>query len=482
VAAAAVRGLVALGPESIPRVESISLDGRVLALTLAATCVTGLLFGLVPAFQGNPRDLTAALRGGDRSASDGRGRTRVRAVLVASEVALALVLLVGAGLMIRSFRALQAIDPGFDPSNVHTMVVSVAGSREAAPGRRAIYFSEVVRRVRALPGVESASAINHIPIAGDEWGTPFHVEGRPAPAPGEELAATYRVTLPGYFPTMRVPLLRGRDFTAADELGAPRVAIVNEELASRHWPGQNPIGKRITLGHPDGDAEWLTVVGVSKNAVRSDWSARHEPEIYVPYLQDRGYLQRPGSHYAFLTLVIRASCASGGECDAGALAPGVRRAVWALDPGVPIAEEQTMNDVVRSATAGTRFNLLLLGTFAAVALVLAAVGIYGVMSYVVSLRTREIGIRIALGATRTEVLRMVVWQGVAVAAVGAAAGWLGALAISRLMDSLLYEVSATDPTTFALVPLVLGAVAAVASYLPARRATRVDPLVALRQE
>lgn len=476
-ALAGIRALVTLAPAGIPRIETIGLDARALLFLLTISLLAGVGFGLVPALRASATDLNDALKEGGRGSTEGIRRNRFRSVLMASEFALALMLLVGAGLMIRSFIALRAIDPGFDPHNLLTMVVPVAGSREAAPERRAIFYEELLQRVRSIPGVVSASAINHLPLAGDEWGRTFRVEGRPMEHRGDAPAATYRVIFPGYFRTMDIPLLRGRDVAESDDLDAPAVVVVNEFLASRYWPGEDPIGKRITLDDPERDSvSWLTVVGVVKNAVRSEWAASEHEEIYLPFLQNRSYLEGSGAHVAYQTLVVRTS----GE--ASALAPAVRNAVWSLDSNLPVSEVQTMDAVVARSTAQPRFNLLLLATFAAVALVLAAVGIYGVMSYSVSRRTHEIGLRMALGAQPGDVLRVVVGQAMALATIGACVGLVGALALGRFMSSFLYGVQPSDPLTFLAMSAILGAVALAASYIPARRATRIDPLHALRHE
>ena len=468
--------LVSLGPEHLPRIETVALDARVLAFTLAISLFTCIAFGLAPALRASRRDLTESLREGDRSATEGFRRSRLRDVLIASEFALALVLLAGAGLMIRSFVALERIDPGFDPRRVLTLAVSVAGSAEAEPQKRAGFYRQALERMRGLPGVASASAINHLPLAGDIWGWSFSIEGRPIPAPGESPDAAYRVVLPGYFATMGIPILRGRDLAASDDLRAPGAVVINEWLAKRHWPGEDPIGKRITFDDQDKNPNWVTVVGVVKNTVRDEWAAAAQGEVYLAYLQHRRYLEAPSSQYSYLTFVVRASL------EPAALAPAVRRAIWSLDRSVTISQVQTMEQVVAQANARPRFYLLLLGAFAGVALILAAVGIYGVISYSVSRRRHEIGLRMALGAGERDVLRLVVRQGMRVALAGAAAGLAGALLLTRLMSSLLYGVGSTDPVTFVLVTLTLMSVALVASYVPARRATRIDPLVALRHE
>jgi predicted permease len=475
-ASAVLRVLVAIGPSGLHRLDTAALDGRVLAATMAVSLLTGILFGLAPALQASRRDLTGCLREGERSGTAGLARQRLRRLLMGSELALSLVLLVGAGLMIRTFVALRAVDPGFEARHVLTAVVSTTGSGASAPGRRVAFFRQVLEEARRLPGVVSASAANHLPLGGDTWGRSFHVEGRPLPAPGEGRSAIYRVALPGYFRTMGLPLLRGRDFGDTDHLGAPGVVIVNHRLAERHWPGEDPIGKRITLDNPSEDPEWLTVVGVSGNAVTEDWVAPAQWEVYLPYLQRRSYLEEPHSHYAYLTVVVRTTG------DPALVAPALRSAIWSVDGNVAISSVRTMDEVVRRATSSPRFYLLLLATFAGVALALAAVGVYGVTSYSVARRRSEIGIRMALGARPADLLRMIVGEALVVAGAGAAVGLAAALALTRVMASLLYGVEPADPVTFAAVPVVLAVVALAATYVPARRATRIDPLAALRSE
>jgi putative ABC transport system permease protein len=385
-------------------------------------------------------------------------------------------LLIGTGLMIRSFIALQSIDPGWDPRGVISMVVSTAGTPAADSTRHESFYLEALDRVRAVPGVEAASWINHRPIDGDEWGFPFRLEGQPIPRPGESPTATYRVVAPGYFETMRIPILRGRDIHASDRADAPGVVVINEFMAKKHWPGRDPIGQRLTI---DGKA-WLTVIGLAKNDVREQWSAPAEEEFFLPFAQERSYAQGRGASRT-MTLVARASCRKA-PCSAGDLAAPIRTAIRSVERGAPISAVTSMTALVDSATAEPRFYLLLLAGFAAIAVLLAAVGIYGVMSFAVSRRLHEIGIRIALGARPSSVMRDVVTQGLGVASAGAGAGLAASLALSRLMRGVLYGVRPTDALTFILVTGLLLLVAAVATLLPARRATRVDPLVALRAE
>ena len=473
VASWGIQALVALSPAYIPRVETVAIDLRVVLFLLAITAITAVIFGLVPPMHVASGNLSDALKEGGRAGSDGVSRHRLRGFLVASEFALAFMLLIGAGLMIRSFTALQSVDPGFNPHHVLSMVVSVAGSNEAEPGRRTVFYRQLLHRVRALPGVESAGAINHLPLAGDLWGWPFVIQGRPKPRPGESPTAIYRVAMPGYFQTMRLPVLRGRAIAEADDARAPGVVIVNQRAAAAYWPGQDPLGQRISFDSGD---TWRTVIGVVKNAKQDEWTAPPYPEVYLAALQNRDFLGIGESHTAYITLVMRTIG------DPAELASTVKRAVWSLDRNLPISEVLTMDRVVADATSQPRFEMLLFGLFAVVALVLAAVGIYGVMNYSVSRRTREIGIRISLGASRAAVLRMVVQQGMLQALAGTAAGFAGALLLAKLMTGMLYAVRPNDPATFGGVLVVLGLVALLASCLPARKATHIEPTVALRSE
>jgi putative ABC transport system permease protein len=378
--------------------------------------------------------------------------------------------------MIRSFLALQAIDPGFNPHNVLSTVVTITGSKAAEPSRRAAFYRQLLEQVRALPRVQSASAINHLPLAGDLWGRSLLIEGKPVPRPGEAPEAVYRVVWPGYFHTMNIPILRGREVTESDVLNSPAVVVVNEALAHQCWPGENPIGKRIALMDSLPNPRWLTVVGVAKNAKQEDWAATPYIEIYLPYLQNRDYLEDPHSHYCYLTLVVRTSG------DPASLASAIKSDVSALDKNVTVSQIQTMEQVITDANAQQRFYLFLLSAFAAVALILAAVGIYVVMSYSVSRRTHEIGIRMAVGANEGDVFKLITGQGMILALAGATAGLTGALLLTRLMSSLLYGVRSYDPLTFVVVSVVLTGVALAACHVPARRATKVDPMVALRYE
>ncbi|HYM11188.1 MAG TPA: ABC transporter permease [Bryobacterales bacterium] len=467
-----IHALIATTPDiarfGLPRQQGIGIDGTVLAFTCLLSLATGVMFGFAPALQASKTDLNASLKEGGRAPMGG-ARTRLRSALVVSEIALASMLLAGAGLLIRSFQKLHSIDPGFRPRNVLTLAVSAAGSPHAGVVQRAAFYHRLVEQAAAIPGVQSASAVNHIPLAGDLWTNDFTIEGRPAPRPGSEPSAVYRVVLPDYFRTMGIALLEGRDFTERDTGNAPAVILINQALARRFWPGEDPLGKRMKLGGADSQSSWLTIVGVVRDVKQWGWADKPGNEMYLPYYQT-------ASPQAYTTLVVRAAA------DPAMLVKALPAAIWSLDKDLPISGLASMEDIVSNSMWQPRFSMLLLGSFAAVALLLASVGIYGMMSYAVSQRTHEIGIRMALGARPRDVLTMVIRQGAALAAIGLALGLAGSLVLTRLLSSLLYQVSTTDPPTFAAISALLAAVALAASYLPARGATKVDPLAALRYE
>ena len=475
------RALIALSPANIPRVQTVSIDAHAALFLLAATILTSVGFGLVPALQASSVNVNDTLKEGGRGGTEGVQRNRLRSLLVVSEFSLALMLLIGAGLMIRTFAALEAVDPGFNPHHVISMIVSVAGSKEAEPGRREFFYRQLIERVRSLPGVEAAGAINHLPLAGDLWGWSFLVEGRPKPRPGEAPKAVYRMVTPGYFAAMRLPIVRGHDITDADNITAPGVVIINEQAARQYWPGEDPIGKRVSFDDDTTNpTNWLTVIGIAKDAKQDNWTDKATPEAYLAAFQNHDYIGDSGTeaskHMDYITLVARS------VGDPAALASEMKQAVWSFDRNLAISQVVTMDGVVAEANAQPRFEMMLLSIFAAVALVLAAVGIYGMISYSASQRTHEIGVRMSLGATRGDVLLLVVRQGIWLAVAGSAAGLTGSLLLSRLMGGLLYGVKPTDPVTFAAVAFGLAVVAMLACYIPARRAMRIDPMAALRYE
>jgi putative ABC transport system permease protein len=459
--------IVALAPRNTPRLAEASLDARVFLFAVGATLLTGLAFGIVPALQASRADLGESLKEGGRGSAG--GRSRVRSGLVVSEVALSLLLLAGAGLLVKSFARLQAVDPGFDPEGVMTARVSLPGARYKEPAQKAEFYRALTERLNALPGVEAAGATASLPLGGSNLSVwrGLVPEGRPATPESDEPAA-FSVVTPGYFPAMRIPLRAGRVFDERDDANAPKVIVVNETLARKVFAGQDPVGRHVTIWRDEKFPR--QVVGVVGDTKPSSLDAAEAPQMYVPHAQDAGW--------GGLSLAVRAR----GGGDPSALAPLLREEVRALDRQLPVYDVKTMAKVWADSTAYRRVTMFLMAGFAAAALLLAGVGLYGVLSYTVAQRTHEIGIRMALGARGSDVLRLVVRQGMLLTLAGLGVGLAGALLLTRLMTGLLYGVSAADPVVYALVSLLLAAVALLACLVPARRATKVDPMIALRYE
>jgi len=457
------------GPNAIARLEEVNLDWRVLGFTLGIACLTGIIFGLAPALQLSRPDLQHTLKDGVRGSSSSAGQ-RLRGILVVAEVALSLVLLIGAGLLIRSFTRLQNVDPGFQTERLLTMniVMSQAKARDLASITN--FYQKVVERVESLPGVKAASVATVAPIVTSGRRSPVVIEDKPDPPPGVFQVANNRVVSPDYFRTLGIPLLQGRLLSAQDHAQASAVAVINQAMARRYWGGEDPVGKRFKIGARASNAPWLTVVGVVGDVRQAGLNTDSLPELYTPFTQDHQRFVRPR------VLFVRTAG------DPLNLIAAVKSQIWAVDKDQPINDVRTMEEIVTQWLAPRRFNLLLLGVFAALALALASVGIYGVISYAVSQRTREIGVRMALGAGRADILKLIVGQGLALTLGGVATGLLASLALTRWLESLLFGVSTTDPLTFTGVALLLTLVALLACYVPARRATKVDPLIALRSE
>ncbi|HSE37524.1 MAG TPA: ABC transporter permease, partial [Blastocatellia bacterium] len=454
--------LLAIGEGSIPRVKEIKLDGWVLGFSLLISIVTGLIFGLVPALQASTPDLNDALKEGSRGASGGIRSNRTRSVFVIAEVAICLVLLIGAGLMIKSFSKLLNISPGFNPENVLSVNVALSGSRYRDGAGVSSFYKQTLEKLSSLPGVQSAAAVTAVPMAGNFGSRYFGIEGRPPQPPGQGFNANTNLATPGYFATMNIPLLEGRDFEDRDVRGAPDVVILNQEAVRRYWPDESPIGQRITF-----DNRTRTVIGVVGDVKQSGLDVEARPEMFSPYYQVT---------VPFGTFLVRT------KGDPAAMTSAVRGAMQEIDRDLPLYGIKTVNDVISESVAPRRLNMLLLGIFGGLALALAAVGLYGVISYSVSQRTREIGIRMALGASHKSVLRLVVGQGMVLSTIGVAIGVVASFFLTKFLATLLFGVSPTDAMTFVGISVLLIGVSIVASFIPARRAMKVDPMVALRYE
>jgi len=452
---------------SLPRASEIRTDGYVMAFTLLVSMLAGIFFGLAPALQISRADLNSILRSEGRGAGSGGGggrrRNVMRNLLVVSQVALSMLLVIASGLLLRNFAQLRSRNPGFDPHNLLTLNVALPPARYSKPAQMAAFFSELVRQVRAVPGVRSAAGSSALPVNPSRF-SPALPEGQPQLPLSQRPVFNIQMPGPGYAATLRIPVARGREFTERDDAHAPLVAMVNQSLARRYWPNENAVGKHILLGRIPQPLEVVGVLGDVRNlGVAADVGL----EIYVPFVQ------RP---WANINLIVRTAG------DPHAFVAAVRARVLSIDADQPVTAVQTMEELLETGAAQPRFTAFLLGALSGTALLLAVVGIYSVIAYSVAERTHEMGIRIALGAEPADILRLVLRQGLLLALSGIAIGVAASFALTRLMASLLYHVSVTDPATFAIGSLLFAAVALLASYLPARRATRVDPMAALRND
>jgi putative ABC transport system permease protein len=456
--------LKVIGAQTVPRLREVNLDLNVLGVTLAIAVGTGIIFGLIPALASARPELTEALKEGGRSSSQGARRNRLRNGLVIAEVAFALVLLSGAGLLMKSFARLQNVNPGFNPRNALTFEISLPKIQYADDPSIVRFNNEAQRRIAALPGVQAAGFSTILPLAGTNSDWSFAIEGRSSndnsPSPDEEK----RQVSPDYFRALETPLIKGRLFSNADTVDAPPVIILNQTFAKKFWPNQDALGKRITFDNPKKTAKWIIIVGVVGDIRHFGLEIDPKPEMYVPFAQEP---------YFTTIYVVRSSQ------DPRGLLPAIRREIQAIDPAVPLANVRTFDDVIADSVAPRRLSVVLLGVFAAVAVLLATVGIYGVISYLVVQRTHEMGVRMALGAQRCDVLRLVVGHALKLVGIGTVVGLVLAFLSTRALSALLYSVGAFDPTTFIFVTIALAAVALLASYIPALRATRADPLIAL---
>jgi putative ABC transport system permease protein len=456
--------LVSFSPQGTPRLDEIGVDGRALGYATAITVLTGLLFGTAPVWQLFKADLNQSLRDGGKGLHVARSGRRALSALVVAETALALTLLVGAGLLIRSFIRLQRVDPGFNPRNVLTAVMALPQAVYPDRNQIAPFYGRLLEGVRTLPGVQSAAAVSSLPLAGFDNDTGFVIEGRPAPQPDQRPVAWISSVSPDYFRTMGMRLIAGREFTEYDNENAARVVIISEATSRRHFPNDNPIGKRIGNGRPDG---WREIVGVTADVKHFGLNQDARVSMFFPHRQ------QPSRR---MVIVARTTA------DPMSLSSALRGAVAAMDKNLAVSNISPMEEITAQSIGQERFTLLLLGIFSALALLLAVAGIYGVMSYAVAQRTHEIGVRLTLGAQTRDVLRLVVTQGMTLVLAGAGIGLAAALALTRFIRGLLFGVSATDPITYVGVAAMLALVALIACYVPARRASKVDPMVALRCE
>jgi len=464
-----LRALVAIAPADIPRLGEVALDARVVAFTAVVSLLTGVLFGLAPALQLSRTDPGDTLKEGGRAGAAGPRRALGGALIVA-EVALALVLLVGAGLLVNSFARVLDVAPGFSADRLLTMRIAPPQTKYPRFEQGEAFYNDLYARLRATPGVRAVGATNALPLTDVGGDRSFYIEGRTITRPEDQPDEQVRFVSAGYFNAMQIPIVAGREFTERDTLAAPRAAVVNEALARKFWPNGDAIGKRASFSQQQ--PAWYQIVGIVGSIKHRALDAKETPELYVPYAQPlfAGSTVRP------MFVVVRT------DADPLAMSATIRRTVAAIDPEQPVSDMRSMDQRLSASLASRRFNMLLLLLFAGIALALSAIGIYGVVAYAVTERTHELGVRLALGAQRRDVVRMVVGRGLALATIGAFVGAAAALPVTRLMSGLLYGVTPTDPVTFAAVALLLLLVASAASWLPARRAVRVDPVTALRAE
>jgi putative ABC transport system permease protein len=470
-ASASLGPLLKIAAGSVPQGAPIKLDPWVLAFTAGVSLCTGLLFGIVPAMRTAKLDLREALNEGSRGSTAGPGHHRLRGALVAMEIALAMLLLVGSGLLLRSFSRLQEVPPGFQPDHLFVADIPLSQTAYAKPQDRYQFFDRLVERAKTLPGVRSAAAASFLPVSGGGSVIHFNITGRPPKSPHEFVAAGYRTITPNYLETLGVPLLQGRLFTYADNDKSPAVVVINKTMVSTFFPNENPLGKRLQLGAlPDQQVPTMEIVGVVGD-VRPGLGIDPQSEMYLPYRQAD-----------LLLPVFQLSVVMRTAGDPSLQTAALRSALAEIDPNQPLVRVRTMEENMATTVAEPRFRAWLIGIFALLALVLAAVGVYGVMSYTVTQRTSEIGVRVTMGAQPQDVFRIIVGEGLRLALVGVAIGLVTAMALTRLLRSFLFGISAYDPLTFLGVSVLLTTVAVAASYFPARRATLVDPLVALRYE
>ena len=460
--------LVALQPDNLPRLTEIGVDARVLAFTFGVSLLTGLIFGLLPAWAASRSGVSESLKEGGRSATAGGARQRLRSTFVVLELAIALVLLIGAGLLIKTIWILRSVEPGFNPDHLLTMTVELPEARYKDVDKQTRFRSQTLENINSLPGLQAAM-VSELPLSGNALDHDFLIDGRPPLAPGDEPSLQTRSVMGDYFHVMQIPLRAGRNFASQDFAEkAPLVGIANEATVRQYFANEDPLGKRIRWAR-DPEVHWITIVGVVADVKHFGLDLPDQPTLYSPYTQISPWKR-------WMTFVARS------QPEPTSLVQAVKQQIWKVDSQLPVSNVKTMSDVAALSFAARRFNMLLLAIFAGLALLLAAVGIYGVMSYSVTQRTQEIGIRMALGARATDVLKLIIRNGLTLTLMGVVIGLAGAFALTRLLTTLLFGVKPTDTATFMAVSVVLIFVALLACYLPARRATKVDPQVALRYE
>jgi putative ABC transport system permease protein len=466
--------MLRLAPADLPRLNEVSINIGVLLFAFLVSILTGVIFGLVPALQAASPSQIVSLREGSRGSGSSKKHTRISRFLVASEIALSLILLIGAGLLLRSFWQLLQVNPGFNPRSIVTAQIWMAVPNDPKadpyrpPEKRSAFYRELLRRVSGMPGVQQAAigSGGSLPMSRARNAFPLTIQGRPADAERVPVAE-FAVVTPGYFSTLEIAQVSGRNFTDSDDVNSQKVALIDDTLAHRYWPGEDPIGKQIKAGALNSQAPWTTIVGIVASIKSDGFDAPAMPHVYFPLFQNPN---------ATAAIYLRTST------DPGTLADAIRGEVQSVDPGIPVFAVRTLNEVVAKSLADRRFALTILAVFAGVALLLASIGIYGVMAYTFSQRTHEIGVRVALGAQRRDILRMALGEGMVLVAIGLGVGLIGAVIVTRFLRSMLFSVTATDPLTFASIALLLAAVALFACFIPAQRATQVDPLVALRED
>lgn len=468
----AINVLLAIKPANVPRITEIGIDGRILLFTVAISILTGLVFGLAPALQASKLQLSESLREGGWNSHAGMGHQRIRNIFVVAQITIALVLLVGSGLMVKAFNRLRSVDPGYKPDRILMADVSLRGPNYQEGTKRSAFYQKLLQKLQEIPNLQSAAVVSIPPLSQDSFQAPFSIEGRPFDPTGMPPLADFLVVSPGYFSTMNIPIVNGRDISEQDKEDAPGVALISLRTAQNFFHNQDPIGKRIKMGAPMSPRPWLTIIGVVGTVRQQGLSTAPQSQIYMSYLQDPGR-----TLFSVMALAVRSN-----STDPTVLVPSLREAVASVDKDVPLFNVKTMEEALANSISREKFNAFLMTILAMSALILASVGVYGVMAYLATQRTHEIAVRMALGAHPKDILKLIVGRGMLLVLLALGIGVVAALALTRVMVSLLYDVTASDPITIVIASMLLGASALVANLIPALRAAKVDPLIALRHE